>query len=222
MSPTRSGISVGRWLVGMCTLALTVAAAADGAAQTGEFMVRGFADVGTTTFTAEESFKAVLGRDRGLVFGGGVEAVLPQRIFASLRASRFRETGERLFIFQGQQFRLGIPTTVTVTPLELTGGYRADFGWRIVPYGGAGVGWHRYEETSRFADPSENVKEWFTGYHVLGGAEFRVARWVGAAVEAQWASVPDALGADPNGVSQQFNESNLGGVTFRAKVVVGR
>jgi hypothetical protein len=43
-----------------------------------------------------------------------------------------------------------------------------------------------------------------------------------AAAEAQWATVPDALGDDPNSVSHEFEESDLGGMTFRLKVVVGR
>jgi opacity protein-like surface antigen len=197
-----------------------VALASSAEAQT-EFMIRGFGDVGSTTFTAGKSFKAVLGSESGRVFGGGVEAVLPQRVFVNLRASRFREVGQRVFLFNGEQFGLGIPTTVTVTPVELTGGYRFDFGRRLIPYGGAGLGWHEYEETSQFADASENVNERFTGYHVVGGAEFRLARWIGAAAEVQWATVPDALGDDPNSVSHEFDESDLGGVTFRLKVVLG-
>ena len=200
---------------------VAMALTSSGEAQT-EFMLRGFGDVGSTTFAAEKSFRAVLGSETGRVFGGGVEAVLPQRIFVNLRASRFREVGQRVFLFNGQQFDLGIPTTITVTPLELTGGYRFDFGRRFIPYGGAGLGWHRYEETSRFADASENVNERFTGYHVMGGAEFRLAQWIGAAAEAQWTTVPDALGADSNSASHEFDESDLGGVTFRLKVVVGR
>ena len=184
-------------------------------------MLRGFGDIGSTQFTAEKSFTSVLGSRSGRVFGGGVEIVLPRRVFANVRASRFRQVGQRVFLFNGEQFDLGIPTTITVRPVEITGGYRFDFGRRLVPYGGAGLGWHRYEETSRFADASENVNQRFTGYHVVGGAEFRLARWIAAAGEAQWATVPDALGHDPNSASREFKESNLGGVTFRLKVIVG-
>ena len=186
------------------------------------FMLRGFGDIGWTTFTATKSFTAVLGSDTGRLFGGGVEAVLPQRVFVSLRASRFREVGQRVILFDGMQFGLGIPTTITVTPVELTAGYRLDVGRHLVPYGGAGVGTYQYVETSHFAEESENASERFTGYHVVGGAEFRLARWLGAAAEVQWATVPDALGDDPNSVSHEFDESDLGGVTVRLKVVVGR
>jgi opacity protein-like surface antigen len=203
-------------------IAACAAFPATAGAQTRTFMIRGFADVGSTSFTAKKSFNAVLGRDRGPLFGGGAEAVLPQGIFVSLRASRFRDTGERVFLFNGAPFKLGIPTTITITPLELTGGYRLDRGWRVVPYGGGGLSWYRYEETSRFATDAENVKDRFTGFQLVGGAEVRLLRWIAAAGEAQWATVPNALGEDANSVSHEFGESNLGGVTFRVKAVVGR
>lgn len=187
-----------------------------------DFMVRGFADLGSHTFTASESFEAVTGKPGGLVFGGGGEIVLPQRIFASVRMSRFRETGERVFVFEDEVFRLGIPVTLTVTPIELTGGYRFDFGQRVVPFAGGGIGWHRYEESSDFAEDGEDVRDTHTGYHVLGGVEVRLARWLGIASEAQWTTVRDALGGDPNGVAAHFGESDLGGRSVRVKVVIGR
>jgi opacity protein-like surface antigen len=193
-----------------------------GSAQPAFAQIRGFADVGSTTFAASESFETILGTASGVVFGGGVEAVLPFGLFANVRASQFKKDGERVFLFNGERFGLGIPTTVTVTPIEVTGGYRFNRGQRIVPYGGGGIGQHRYEETSDFADDDENVKESFTGYHLLGGVEVRVMRWIAAAGELQWTTVPDALGQDPNGVSSEFDETDLGGVTFRVKVVIGR
>jgi opacity protein-like surface antigen len=187
-----------------------------------EAQIRGFADVGSTTFAATESFETILGSASGVVFGGGVEVMLPKDLFVNVRASRFRQSGERVFVFEGESFGLGIPTTVTVMPIEVTGGYRFDRGWPVIPYGGGGIGQHRYTETSDFATDAENVEESFTGYHLLGGAEFRLSRLIGAAGEVQWATVPDALGQDPNGVSNAFDETDLGGVTFRVKVVIGR
>jgi opacity protein-like surface antigen len=193
------------------------------AGATTPFTVRGFADVGATVFTASRSFKAILGSSSGTVYGGGIEVVERHNIFVSFRASRFRENGERVFVVNQTVTKLGIPATVTITPLELTGGYRFTFvGMRLIPYAGGGVGWHRYEETSRFATAEENVKETFTGYHVLGGVEYRIFRWVAASGEAQWGSVPDALGNDANSVGHEFGEHDLGGGTFRAKIVIGR
>ena len=188
----------------------------------GRVSLRGFGDVGWTTFAAKQSFAAVLGSETGRLFGGGVDVVLARRVFVTLRASRFRDVGQRVFLFDGMQFDLGIPTTITVTPLALTAGYRLDRDWRLVPYGGAGISQHRYTETSAFAETSENVDDRVTGYHVLGGVELRLTQWLGTALEAQWSTVPDALGGDANSVSHAFDESDLGGVTMRLKVVVGR
>jgi opacity protein-like surface antigen len=187
------------------------------------FSVRGFGDVGVTTFTASESFTAVLGSASGVVFGGGAEVVLRSKIFAAIDVSRFTKDGERVFIFNGERFPLGIDTTVTVTPVLLTAGYR--FGARrtaLVPFVGGGVGWHRYEETSEFADDDDNVTETHVGYHVVGGVEYRLARLFAVAGGVQWATVPDGLGQTPSSVSAAFDETDLGGVTLRVRFVVGR
>jgi hypothetical protein len=215
-------VSAFRCFVGGCVAAICLVSPNAAQAQSREFSLRGFADVGSTTFTAGESFTAVLGSDGGMVFGGGAEAVFLQRGFIGVRASRFGRTGERVFLFGRERFGLGIPATVSVTPVEITAGYRFDYGWRVVPYAGGGLGWHRYTEASSFADGAEDVSERFQGRHLVAGAEIRLRSWMGTAVEAQWATVPDALGADPNSVSREFNESNLGGATIRLKVIVGR
>jgi opacity protein-like surface antigen len=184
---------------------------------------RGFFDVGATTFTASQSFEAILGSATGTVFGGGGEVVLPQRIFGRVRVSRFERAGQRVVVFEGETFDLGIDTNVRITPVEVTGGYRfRNADRRVVPYLGAGIGWHRYEETSEFAEGDENVDERHQGYHLLGGAEVRLARRLGVGGELQWTTVPDALGQDPNGVSAAFEDTNLGGVSFRVNVIVGR
>jgi opacity protein-like surface antigen len=184
--------------------------------------VRGFADIGMFSFGAADSFDAVLGTSSGPLFGGGGEVVFGPGLFAQVRVSRFRKSGERVFVFEDEVFPLGIPTTVRITPLDVTGGYRFARARRVVPYVGAGLGWHRYQETSDFADDDENVDETHRGYHLLGGADVRLARWFGVGGEVQWTSVPDALGQDPNGVSAAFDETNLGGVGVRVKVIVGR
>jgi opacity protein-like surface antigen len=179
--------------------------------------------VGGLTFSAAESFEAVLGTRSGTLFGGGGEVVLPQRVFARFGVSRFEQTGERVFVSGGETFGLGIDTTIRIIPIELTGGYRFGGGNdRVVPFVGGGIGWHRYQETSEFADDDENVEDTHNGYHLLGGAEVRLLRWFGVGGEVQWSTVPDALGQDQNGVSAAFEETNLGGVGFRVKFVIGR
>lgn len=210
-----------RWLGVLCLAAFAELHVSAADAQT--WGARGTVDAGIRTFTAADSFEAILGTASGAVFGGGGELVLPQRIFANVRVSRFQKTGQRVFVFEGETFELGIDATIRITPVEVTGGYRfGDLDRRVIPYVGGGLGWHRYQETSEFAEDDENVNETFQGYHVLGGAELRLARWFGVGGEFQWTTVPGALGQDPNGVSAVFEESNLGGMAFRVRFVVGR
>ena len=184
---------------------------------------RGFAEVGATHFNASQSFGAVLGSSTGIIGGGGIDVVLPNRIFIGFDATRFGKDGTRVFVNNGQVFDLHIPTTIRLTPLEISAGYRFRISnRRIVPYAGGGIGWHRYEETSQFADPSENVTRTFRGYQALGGVEYRVKDWFGVAGEARFASVPNALGQDPTSTSAQFSETNLGGTTIVVKAVLGK
>jgi hypothetical protein len=183
--------------------------------------VHGFVDVGATRFTANQSFAAIFGSATGTVFGGGGGVVLPLNVFVDVRGSRFEKTGHRVFVSNGERFDLGINDTVTITPIELTGGYR--FGrTRVIPYAGGGISWYRYQETDPFAAAGESPDQRFTGFHMLGGAEGRVLRWLGVAGEVEWARVADALGANPNSVSAAYGEHDLGGTTVRLKVVVGR
>jgi opacity protein-like surface antigen len=174
------------------------------------------------TPASAKSVEAILGQRSGLVFGGGIDIVERHGFFGELRASRFQRTGKRAFVVAGEVFSLDVDDTIAVTPFELTGGYRFDRGRPFVPYGGAGAGWHRLEESSPSSTGDEDVRDTFMGYHVLAGAEFRLSRWMAVAGEAQWTTVPNALGQDPNGVSRAFGESNLGGLSARAKIVIGR
>lgn len=213
----------GRRLVSLALVFLLFGATATEVAAQATTSVRAFGDIGQTIFAAKDSFEATLGSATGVVFGGGAEVVLPQRIFFGVRVSRFTAEGERVFVHNDQTFPLGIPMTVTLTPVQITGGLR--FGRPrspLVPFVGGGVGWYRYEETSEFAESSDNASESFTGYHVGGGVEYRVSRLLGIAGEAQWATVANALGQHPTSVGTAFGEDNLGGVTVRVKVVVGR
>jgi hypothetical protein len=190
-----------------------------------QLSIRGFGDIGLTRFAATETFKATLGSSTGTFFGGGVEVVLPQHIFFNMRLSRFEKTGERVFVDEGEVFPLGIEMTVGITPVELTGGYRFEPRGRtrtVIPFVGGGVGWHRYSETSDFAQTGDNVEERFTGYHALGGVEFRMSRWFGVTGEAQWTTISNALGTEVSSASEAFGESNLGGFGFRVRFVVGR
>lgn len=208
----------------LCALMLTLGAGVvpAGAQSSGDIGIRGFGMFGNMVFTAEESFKTVLDRNSGPIFGGGGTVLLPWGIFVEIGAWRFKEDGERVFIGPNDEiFKLGIPVEITVIPLEVTAGYRfTTLARRVVPYGGVGYSRYRYKETSQFADAAENVDERFTGFHVTGGVEFLALRWLAIGGEATWSSVADALGEA--GVSKHFNEDNLGGTSVRLKISVGR
>jgi hypothetical protein len=183
----------------------------------------GYAMVGLMNFTAADSFDATLGSSYGSIFGGGVRVGVPLGgLFVTAGGWHFRDSGQRVFVFNGQNFPLRIPMKVTVTPLEVNGGWRFRLrrAPQVRPYVAAGLSSYRYRETSDFATASENVEEWFKGYQLAGGVEFPVQEWIGVAWEVNWTTVPDALGE--SGVSAGFDESNLGGASFRFKITIGR
>lgn len=185
--------------------------------------IGGYAMVGVMNFTAADSFDVILGSPSGAIYGGGVRVGLPLGgLFVDAGAWRFRGEGERVFLFEGQEFRLDIPVEITITPLELTAGWRFRFrrAPRFRPYLGGGLTSYRYEESSASAIGLENVEERFSGYHVLGGADYRIARWIAIGGDAVWATVPDAIGI--GGVSAEFDETDLGGTSFRFKITIGR
>jgi hypothetical protein len=204
-------------------LIVGLALAAPAAAQDAPALsIRPFVMATDQSFAAISTFDATFGKTYFPFFGGGVQVVVLDHFFAELTASRFRKTGERAFLSGGKAFRLGIPLTATITPLEITGGYRFSLRQlpRVRPYVAAGIGSYAYTETSPFADPGDNVDTKHSGYVVNGGAEFRLHRWVGLAVDVQYSHVPGILGT--GGVSQQAGETDLGGVAGRFKLVVGR
>lgn len=202
----------------MVGLAIAAPAAAQGPPA---LSIRPFVMATEQSFAARDTFDATFGRITMPFFGGGVQIVVNDGFFAEITASRFRQTGERAFLSGGKAFKLGIPLTATITPLEISGGYRFTLGQfpRVRPYAAGGYGNYSYQETSSFADAGEDVDTSHGGYVVNGGAEFRLHRWVGLAVDVQYSHVPGILGT--GGVSQQAGESDLGGVAARFKLVVG-
>ena len=204
---------------------LAIAAPAAAQDPTG-LSIRPFVMVTEQSFKAVDTFDAVFGKTYFPFFGGGVQIFVHDRFFAELTASRFRQTGERAYLSGGdafkQAFKLGIPLTATITPFEISGGYRFRLRQlpRVRPYAAIGYGSYAYQETSDFAQAGDDVDTKHSGYLVNGGAEFRLQRWVAVAIDVQYTRVPGILGT--GGVSQQAGESDLGGVAARLKLVVGR
>lgn len=171
-------------------------------------------------FTAKETFKAAFGQATQLFYGGGLELVSREGFYLDVAASRFKKTGQRAFRANGQSFPLGLPLLVTITPVELTAGYRLAVSKRVVPYFGVGGGSYRYEETSDFSDPGENIDTRRAGFLATGGVELRAARWVGVGADVQYTHVNGILGQ--GGISKEAGEHDLGGVAVRLRVTVGR
>lgn len=214
-------------MIRQITLALFLAFVATSAhaQQIKGFEIGGYASFGQIDFTAKESFTAVIGKPAGPFLGGGGRVGLPWfNLFVDIGAWKFQEDGQRVIRLDGETYPLGIPVSVTVTPIELTFGYRFNqlhrFVPRLTPYIGAGYTSLKYEETSSFAASGEDVADRFAGHHFMGGAELKIFKWLGVAGEFMWMSVPDAIGTA--GVSKEFGETDLGGSTLRGKITIGR
>jgi hypothetical protein len=173
---------------------------------------RGFVLFGQQKFAAEQTFDAVFDKTALPLVGGGADIVLARNVFVEIAFSRFEETGQRVF-------RAG-ELTATITPFELTAGYRFTNWRRVIPYGGVGFGSYHYEETSNFSQVGEDIDVSKRGVLFLAGAEVRIAKWVGLGLDVHHTSVDDILGA--GGISAEFDEDDLGGTAFRIRIMVGR
>ena len=188
------------------------------AARQEHFFIAGIGLVTGQRFAAQTTFDAIFGQTFAPFFGGGVE-VGEGPYFVDFTVSRFKKTGERAFLFNGNVFQLGIPLTATITPVEVSFGYRFHRRSKIVPYAAGGVGSYGYSESSKFSISGEDVSVRHAGVLVMGGAEFRVHRLVGVAGDVEYTHVPGIIGKA--GLSKDAGESDLGGVAVRLKVVVG-
>ena len=128
--------------------------------------IRPFVMATEQSFAAVDTFDAMFGKTYGPFFGGGVQVVFNDA--SSSRSARrgSSQTGERAFISGGKAFKLGIPLTATITPLEVTGGYRFRLRQlpRVRPYVAAGFGSYGYQETSQFAEAGEDVDTRHAGF----------------------------------------------------------
>ena len=172
-------------------------------------------------FAADKSFDAIFGGSVQPLFGGGLEVTFKNRFFVDLTVLHFSKTGERSIVLNGQVFHLGIPLKATLTPIEVSAGYRfAGHARRVVPYIGAGVGSYGVSQESDLAAAGDNVDARHVGYLVAGGAEIRVGQWLGLSGDLQYTHVPGILGK--SGISQHYGEDDLGGLSVRFRVLVGR
>jgi hypothetical protein len=182
--------------------------------------LRGFGQAGLIGFAARETFTAIIGQSYGPSFGAGAQVRFRSGLYVQVSIERFRETGERVFVFEEEVFPLGIPNTITIQPVIAAVGYRPPSAASIRPYLGVGIGSYHLQEVSPFDAPGEEVDQWHRGFHAHGGVEFLAGRWFAPAVEAHFTTVPDALGS--SGAAAAFGESNLGGWQVFGKILLGR
>ena len=184
--------------------------------------LRAFFVAADEQFAAKTTFSGVLGSSMGTFVGGGAQVVFRDGAYVEVSGSRFQKSGQRAFFNNGQTFSVGIPLTASLTPIEASAGYRFRLQKHqtIIPYVAAGVGQCHYKESSTGSDPGEDVDASHVGYVANTGVEFRVHRWVGLSIDAQYTHIPGILGL--GGISKDAGESDLGGYAARFKVIVGR
>jgi hypothetical protein len=188
-----------------------------------------FGLVGFQSFAASNSFSAVLDASSGPVLGGGGGVLLGRNLFVDVSISHFSADGTRVFVTDGDEIiDLGVATQVTVMPIDVSIGWRLAGApaltpagkprFRAVPFVGGGFGFQQYKETSEFSAGEDDADESNGSYHVLGGIELPFGRTVGASADVLYRWVPDAIGT--GGVSAHYDETDLGGVQVRMRVVV--
>jgi opacity protein-like surface antigen len=181
---------------------------------------RAFGQLGLMTFSARQSFEAILGKTYGATFGGGGQLRFRSGAYLQGSIERFREVGQRVFVLEDTTYPLGVPDTITIVPITASAGYVFQVRSRVVPYAGGGIGSYFLKEETPFDEPGEDVDERHFSYQVHGGVELRIHPWLVPAVEVQYTTVPDALAT--NGVSAAFNERDLGGWQLQLKILVGK
>jgi hypothetical protein len=74
-----------------------------------------------------------------------------------------------------------------------------------------GFGRVRCRESSPFAQATDDVETSSASYHVQGGLEIRLVKWVAVSGDLRYRWIPDLLGT--GGVSAAFGEDDCGAST---------
>lgn len=182
---------------------------------------RVFAVVEGQAMTARDTFDAISGTTSLFGAGAGIEGHrLWKELFLRVSGARLSVEGERVFVFGGEVFPLGIPMTVQLTPIEIAAGWRFDApGRRLVPYVGGGTVVMRFRETSKFDTSADTVEKTFSGAVALAGVDLRVTRLVSVGAEAGMRIIKITR---PGGALGALGEDDLGGVSMRLLVSIGR
>jgi hypothetical protein len=185
------------------------------------FGVRGYASFDVTRMTASRTFDAVFGTSDLSSFGAGGEVLrVWRRVFARVGFSRLVHDGIRVVVLDDEVTPVGVATRVRMMPLEIAGGWRFAPAGRLVPYVGGGLVRIAYEETTDVDAAADDTSEAFMGSLVFAGVDVQLAGPVGFGAELQHRRLPNAIG--DAGASAAFREDDLGGLTIRLWIGVGR
>lgn len=205
-----------RLLAVLLFLSVATSASAQSANKIG---ARVFGAVDINAMAASDSFKAVLDTSTVTAFGAGVDVTnLWKNLFARVAFTHASKKGERAVVFNNQVIPIGVPLTMTMNPVEVGAGWRfasKSPTARFTPYVGAGALLMKYREESPYGTSGEEVDISKTGGVVFGGVDVAVTKYIFVGGEAQYRTVPDAIGE--GGVSKDFDETDLGGFTMRIR-----
>jgi hypothetical protein len=180
--------------------------------------VRLFGAVDIEHMLAKQSFAATLGTPTLLGFGGGVDVVNLNGggLFFRAAVSVMSKNGTR----STGTISSGFALQVRMVPIDLAVGWRFNHVTRanhVTPFVGGGALLLHYSETTPAGDSTDSTIATFKGFEGFGGVDLLLGS-ITVAPEVDFRSVPGAIGT--GGLSQLFNESNLGGLAFRVTVGV--
>lgn len=165
-----------------------------------------------------DSFRAVFDSAGSMVLGAGVRVELPRGIYVEGALDYFSKDGYRVYVSGTKAVRTDIDTSISIIPFTFTGGYHFKLKPSFIPYVGGGFGRYYFRQKDTVTElKGESSFKAHTGYHLLGGIEFRADRPISFAGELKWNTVPDAIGE--GGVSKYYEEDNIGGISFSFKVL---
>ena len=180
---------------------------------------RVFGTVDAEHMLAKQSFTAAVGTATLLGFGGGVDVINLNGggLFFRAAVSVMSKSGTR----STGTVSNGIALQVRMLPIDLGVGWRFNHVTRandVTPFVGGGAVLLHYSETTPAGDPTDNVSSTFVGFEGFGGIDLLLGSSITVAPEVDYRSLPGAIGS--GGLSQVFNETNLGGFAFRVTVGV--
>ncbi len=180
----------------------------------------GYLTYGQMSLTSADSFEAIGSDSKQTGFGGGGSVTgLWRGLFVDVGVSQQRITGERVFIDGSNVYRLDIPLSITIRPIDMAAGWRFTMG-RLAPYIGGGLSRVSYEESDTFAGAGDSVRAAASGGLIVGGVDVTVLRWAHVGAEVRHRLVTGVLGE--GGVSAIRGDDQLGGTSFGVRIGIGR